>query len=355
MAGKQDDTQLPGVKPMPVPPDSRVIGLDRQAPLTHQQVEAVRFGLGDTGPLAQAVMNSNVAAATKQIFNAGVSCLSDRRPADPVVGQMIWETDTKSVYFWDGSSWVTPVNTTPVATIHAYGGVNVPSGWLLCGGQTVSNVTYPALFSAITTAFTGATTTNLSATVSGLSNMSAAEHVGWGITGNGIPSGATITAVGGATSVTISANATVTQTGTASLWIGPYRFTGANNTTNFLIPDLRGRVPFGKDNMDTASVPARITNTGTDNSGILGTSLGASGGDQRMHLHTHTQNAHSHGIDVRNVDVVAGNASVQGNAAGATWGGIGGINSTTASNQNTGTGTAQNMPPAIIANYIIKT
>lgn len=116
MAGKQDDTPLPGIKPMTAPPDSRVIGLDRQVPLTHQQVEAVRFGLGDTGPLAQAVMNSNVAATTKQIFNVGVSCKSDRRPADPVVGQMIFETDTQNLLFWNGTAWIYPSNSITVCT-----------------------------------------------------------------------------------------------------------------------------------------------------------------------------------------------------------------------------------------------
>jgi hypothetical protein len=220
----------------------------------------------------------------------------------------------------------------------------------LCGGQTVSNVTYPALFSAVTTAFTGATTTNLSATVSGLSGMSSAEHVGWGITGNGIPSGATITVVGSATSVTISANATVTQTGTASLWIGPYQFTGANNTTDFLIPDLRGRTLFGKDNMGGTAMN-RITNTGTDNSGIRGTSLGTAGGDQRMHQHTHIQNPHAHGLP-NVVNTSAGGSNFVG---GPNYNVSTSTSNATATNQNAGTGTFQNMPPALISNYIIKT
>ena len=97
---------MPGVKPMPEPPDSRIIPLDRQAALTHQQVEQVRFGLGDTGPLAQAVLNANVPALAKQLATGAVSCLSSRRPADPVVGQMIFETDTQLSYFWGGSAWV---------------------------------------------------------------------------------------------------------------------------------------------------------------------------------------------------------------------------------------------------------
>jgi hypothetical protein len=106
VAKEFDSPAMPGVKPMPLPPDSRIIPLDRQTALTHQQVEQVRFGLGDTGPLAQAVLNANVPALAKQLATGAVSCLSTRRPADPVVGQMIFETDTNLSKFWDGSAWV---------------------------------------------------------------------------------------------------------------------------------------------------------------------------------------------------------------------------------------------------------
>jgi hypothetical protein len=128
---------------------------------------------------------------------------------------------------------------------------------------------------------------------------------------------------------------------------------------------------------------SRITSSGTDNSGITGTTLGASGGDQRMHQHTHiqnshthtqdshnhTQNAHSHVLDyvgrfipgnagfgamdntenVNNVDYNSGSTTATNQSTTAT------NQSTTATNQNTGTGSSQNMPPAIILNYIIKT
>jgi hypothetical protein len=56
---KYDSQVMPPVKVMPPPPDSRIVPLEREPNLSHQQVERIRFGLGDTGPLAQAVMNSN--------------------------------------------------------------------------------------------------------------------------------------------------------------------------------------------------------------------------------------------------------------------------------------------------------
>jgi hypothetical protein len=65
-------------------------------------------------------------------------------------------------------------------------------------------------------------------------------NVGWGIAGLGVPSGATITSVTNATTVVISATATATQSGTAALAIGPYGFSGADNSTTFNLPNIPG-------------------------------------------------------------------------------------------------------------------
>jgi microcystin-dependent protein len=286
VAEKFDSPAMPGVKPMPEPPDPRIIPLDRQTALTHQQVEQVRFGLGDTGPLAQAVMNANVPALAKQLATGAVSCLSSRRPADPVVGQMIYETDTKLTKFWDGTAWVNGAGSsavlTPVGSIVPYAGTDVstPAGWLFCGGQAVSRTTYADLFAVVGTTY-----------------------------GSG------------------------------------------DGSTTFNVPDLRGRVVAGKDNM-AGSAASRLT-AGT--SGITGTTLGAAGGNEALHSHTHTQNAHSHqfipkyggsrGTTV-NMDVPGfGNDYGLDNSF---------IGSTTATNQNTGAGASQNVQPTLVTNYIIK-
>lgn len=42
-----------------------------------------------------------------------------------------------------------PIESIPVGTIVAYGGVTVPAGWLLCDGATVSRSTYSGLFGAL--------------------------------------------------------------------------------------------------------------------------------------------------------------------------------------------------------------
>jgi microcystin-dependent protein len=125
-----------------------------------------------------------------------------------------------------------------------------------------------------------------------------------------------------------------------------------DGSTTFGMPDLRGRTIAGRDNMG-GTTASRLT---AGVSGVTGTTLGAAGGNEALHSHTHTQNAHSHqfipkyggsrGTTV-NMDVPG-----SGNDYGLDNSFIG---STTATNQNTGAGASQNVQPTIILNYLIKT
>ena len=126
-----------------------------------------------------------------------------------------------------------------------------------------------------------------------------------------------------------------------------------DGSTTFGLPDLRGRTVFGKDDLG-GTAANRVTNAV---SGIAATTLGASGGNQNMHGHTHTVTdpGHSHGLGHR--------TSPFGMTTGA--GGVPPINdstglSTTSTTTgitlaSTGSGSSQNMPPALILNYVIKT
>lgn len=136
------------------------------------------------------------------------------------------------------------------------------------------------------------------------------------------------------------------------LAIGTTHGAGDGSTT-FNLPDSRGRATFGKDDMN--GTPAnRITNAV---SGINGDTLGAVGGGQshtlitaEMPTHTHTQNAHSHSYTAGGG--VSGTGGI-GNAPGPQT--TPSVNSATATNQNNGSGGAhRNMPPALIANKLIK-
>jgi microcystin-dependent protein len=132
-----------------------------------------------------------------------------------------------------------------------------------------------------------------------------------------------------------------------------------DNSTTFNLPDLRGRAAFGKDNMG-GSTASRVTNAV---SGITGTTLGATGGDQNLHAHTHGgatggQSAtHTHAQDSNTyigagggvVGPTTGSAIVTGGTTGAA------SNDHTHTISASGSGSSQNMPPSIVLNYIIKT
>ena len=180
-----------------------------------------------------------------------------------------------------------------------------------------------------------------------------------------------------------------------------------DGSTTFNVPDLRGRVPFGKDDMGGAPVN-RITNAV---SGLVATTLGATGGNQNVqsHAHTATDPGHTHGVNDLGHDHtttvndighyhqqgtegiwLTNNAPLYGTAGASftgnrSWGaaqnnqawiaaptstngtginvvvnsrvtGITNVANATGFTVNTyGTGASANIPPAIILNYIIKT
>lgn len=156
-----------------------------------------------------------------------------------------------------------------------------------------------------------------------------------------------------------------------------------DGSTTFNLPDMRGRIPAGKDDMG-GSAASRLT---SGISGITATTLGATGGDQRVHQHTHTQDAHNHGQNAHahgvydpshnhqqrssNMSISnGGNDGLGYNHFGGNYAsnlytnysgtgiGIYGETATniaaTATNQNFGAGSSQNVQPTIVLNYIIK-
>jgi microcystin-dependent protein len=191
----------------------------------------------------------------------------------------------------------------PAGMLSPYAGTNAPPGWLLCYGQAVSRTNFTALFAAIGTAY----------------------------------------GVG-------------------------------NGSTTFNVPDLRGRSAFGKHNMG-GTVVGRIT---TDGSAVDGTLLGAAGGSETVTLNVNQLTAHSHpvndpghthsyqdpghghtynwigylapflarGGDFGRIDFVTEPGYV----------GISILTNTTGMSVNSagGGGAHNNLPPAMIMNYIIK-
>lgn len=87
---------------------------------------------------------------------------STTRPADPYVGQMIFETDTVSHRFYNGTGWN---SSPPVGSVLPYAGSIAPSGYLFADGTAVSRTGVTAdLFAVVGTTYgigNGVTTFNL--------------------------------------------------------------------------------------------------------------------------------------------------------------------------------------------------
>jgi microcystin-dependent protein len=108
---------------------------------------------------------------------------------------------------------------------------------------------------------------------------------------------------------------------------------GAVDATHFTMPDIGGRVVAAKE-----AVATRLT---AAVAGFSGATLGAAGGDQRLHGHTHSVTyAHPANVGVDN----------SANLKAVPDGDI--LNSSTGT---TGSGTAQNVQPTIVLNAFILT
>lgn len=110
-------------------------------------------------------------------------------------------------------------------------------------------------------------------------------------------------------------------------------------------PDKRGRGSIAKDDMG-GTAANRVTNAV---SGITATTLGATGGDQRLHGHTHGPGS---------IGKANGNFGSGSGTAGIAISGDAGPVSTfamdTGVTASTGGGASENMPPVIVCNYIIR-
>ena len=143
-----------------------------------------------------------------------------------------------------------------------------------------------------------------------------------------------------------------------------------DGTTTFNIPDLRGRVIAGIDNMN--GTPANRMTSGV--SGISGVTLGASGGSQAVQTHDHTLTdpTHNHTLtdpthahNEQGSTVLGGTVGPAANAHG-TVASFAGVNTAAASTgitiaaastgitiANYGAGNAQNVQPTAMMNSII--
>jgi microcystin-dependent protein len=292
------------------------------------------------------------------------------RVYDIVTGQMV---DT----FYDGAlnsgaggfslnSPPTASLAAPAGTIVDFGGILAPTGWLLCYGQAVSRTIYSALFTALSIKTAGDTNAALR-TITNIAST-AGMAVGNPLCGTNIAAGSVIASVDSATQITMNQNAAFTGTA-GQFFVTPHGVGDGSSTFN--LPDLRGRASAGLDNMG-GTAANRIT---AAISGVTGTTLGAAGGDQRLHAHSHSVNdpSHVHGVNdpghqhlLHSIVDNLGSGSAFGGASanleitdrytdGAGTGIFLSYSGTGISLNNAGAGGAQNLPPALMLNKIIKT
>jgi hypothetical protein len=183
---------------------------------------------------------------------------------------------------WELLNPATNASNIPAGTEVHYAGIQVPAGWYLAYGQVVSRTTDIGLFNALTMTGTGNTHSNT--TVDNLSQDFRGLGLEGGlIEGTGVPTGTTVVSI--SSSSLVLSQAAVSSNAGVTIRFLPYGQGDASTTFN--LPDRRGRTIFGRDNMGGAAA-SRLTNPTAGAQGIVGSQLGAAGGEQ-AHTQTGTE------------------------------------------------------------------
>ena len=231
-------------------------------------------------------------------------------------------------------------------TIHMYGGVTAPTGYLACDGTAQSRSTYAALFAVmnptlgtftVTVAAPGVFTLNAHGMVAGdrvyLTTTGAlptglAQNTAYYVTATSLTTNTfTLAATSGGATITT----TGTQSGTHTLRRTPYGL--GDGSTTFNVPDARGRTIIGVGTGSGLTARVAGATVGAETHALVEAELAA---------HTHTYSAVTTGSP-KATDTGSGYDLITGFNASATTG-------------TRGSGTAHNnMQPSLAVTYIIKT
>ena len=217
-------------------------------------------------------------------------------------------------------------------------GLDVRPGCLWADGAAVSRSTYAALFAAINKTTNG-TLANGSPIITAIGST-ARLGAGMFVSGSNIPAGSKILTVDGPTQITLDNNATASIT--TALTISPFGL--GDGATTFNVPDFRGRLPLGIDNMGGSSAN-RVTNAQAD---ILGGAAGIevvtlTAAQSGLRDHTHQYTGITTGSNNYHTSSDNNSANHGANTSGAVDGGA-----------LPATSSHDNMPPYISVNYVVK-
>lgn len=301
-------------------------------------INAVSFTAGNI-PLAEVVTNGT-----------DITSITDRRP----FLTMPFSTDIEAALAGTGTpsgsnkfvtaDGLTSTYINPTGAIQMFGGNTAPSGWLLCDGTAVSRATYSALFALLFPTVGTFTITLASPGVATLASHGMATGDGVYLTTTGaLPTGLSVntrywviridantfslaTSLANALAGT-GINTSVSQSGVHTCILAPYGI--GDGTTTFNTPNLKQRLPIGKDQTDS------------DFAG-----LGQTGGAQTVTLTTNELPAHTHGTAIDNSGT-GGTARALKSTNGA---------GTQALTDSAGSGAAFSiLNPYLALNFIIKT
>jgi microcystin-dependent protein len=227
----------------------------------------------------------------------------------------------------------------PVGSVSDFAGVVPPDRWYWVNGQALGRAAEPALFAALTFTRGGGAVTSGSPVVT-LDDTSGLV-AGLAVEIPGMLPGSTVVSVDSGTQATLSQNSTSTASG---LTLRAFPYGAGDGASTFTLPDARGRVTAGRDNMGGGAGANRLTGQA---GGVNGDVLGAAGGAERHQISVGEMPQHNHSYLVRNglTNIQQGGGSFQNNV----W----------SVDQNASTGTAgsslphNNVQPTLVMNKII--
>lgn len=202
-------------------------------------------------------------------------------------GLVIWDAVTNST----GGGGATPVVPTVgdglvVGSILPWSGLAAPTNYVFAYGQAISRTAFPLYMSTVTISTNLICTSGLNV-LSGIADTSQI-HIGTPVEASCVAPGTTVTNVS-TTSVTVSSNATI-STGLAAKF---FPFGNGDGSTTLNVPDLRGRVLAGRNNMGG-------TASSTLTSAFFGpqgpNAQGSVGGAQIHNLTANENGPHNHDV-----------------------------------------------------------